>query len=384
MRSWLVLATLLAGCLGDADEDLHDDDETLMFEAAYDEGLEEPKEDGSDCSGVRVPDRPGFGKKIALTFDDGPNPATTPKVLQILRRQNVPATFFTNGTRYSVNGARAVAMEIAADPSFILANHSQRHIDLSKQSSATVRVEIDKTDALIRGAGESPRYFRFPFGAATCSAKQIAQAKGYIVTGWHIDSADWCYAAGNGYCKPATFRYVPDDMRSSMRKYVLTQVSANAGGIVLFHDIHASTANNLEDIIEALKAEGYTFVRLDDTTVFPKLHGMAPPPVNTRFIGEPCETNADCAFTAANQPGRCDAAKFCTISCAGACPDLAGKAPTFCIANPLALDAGMCVSKPSNQNASCAALPLTVLRSALRYVGTSGATAATATVCAPQ
>jgi peptidoglycan/xylan/chitin deacetylase (PgdA/CDA1 family) len=383
MRSWLVLATLLAGCLGDTDEDLHED-ETLMFEAAYDDGLEEPKEDGSDCSGVRVPDRPGFGKKIALTFDDGPNPATTPTVLQILRRQNVPATFFTNGTRYSVNGARAVAMEIAADPLFILANHSQRHIDLSKQSSATVRTEIDKTDALIRGAGESPRYFRFPFGAATCSAKQIARSKGYIVTGWHIDSADWCYAAGNGFCKPATFRYVPDDMRNSMRKYVLSQVRSNAGGIVLFHDVHASTANNLEDIIEALKAEGYSFVRLDDMTAFPKLHGMAPPPLDTKFIGHTCETNADCSFTAAGQAGRCDAAKFCTISCAGTCPDLAGKAPTFCIANPLALDAGMCVSKPAHQNQSCAALPLTALRTALRYVGTSGAAVATATVCAPQ
>jgi peptidoglycan/xylan/chitin deacetylase (PgdA/CDA1 family) len=381
MRSWLVLATLLLGCV---DEDLHEDDETALFEAAYDDGLLEPKEDGTDCSGVRVPDRPGFGKKIALTFDDGPNPATTPKVMAILRRQNVPATFFTNGSRYGATGAKQIAMDIAADPLFILANHSQRHIDLAQQTAQTVRTEIDKTDALLRGAGESPRYFRFPFGSATCSAKATAQSRGYIVTGWHVDTADWCFAAGSGICKPETFRYVPDDMRTSMRKYVVSQVRANAGGIVLFHDIHASTANNLEEIIEALKAEGYTFVRLDDTTVFPKLHGMAPAPVTTKFIGDKCQSDADCAFTAGGQAGRCDAAKFCTIRCDGTCPDLAGKAPTFCIRDAALVATGMCVSRPSNQNASCAALPLTTLAARDRFIGTSTAAPATANVCAPR
>ena len=382
MRLAFALATLasVSACLDDG----LDEDETAMFEAAYDDAQLEPKADGTDCSGVRVPDRPGFGNQIALTFDDGPNPATTPKVMEILRRHNVPATFFTNGSRYAVTGARQIAMEIAADPLFLLGNHSQRHIDLAKQSDATLRAEIDKTDALVRAAGETPRYFRFPFGSATCSAKAAVQARGYIVTGWHVDSADWCYAAGNGVCKRETFRYVPDALRGNMAAYVLQQVRANAGGIVLFHDVHAATANNLERIILALQAEGFTFVRLDDTTVFPKLHGMAPPPVTAKFIGDACQSDADCAFVAGGQSGRCDAAKFCTIPCAGTCPDLAGKAPTFCIADPRAANAGICVSKPSNQNASCTALPLTERRSAERYLGTSGASAATANVCAPR
>jgi peptidoglycan/xylan/chitin deacetylase (PgdA/CDA1 family) len=376
MRSWLLLAVVLSGCTDEGD-----DEDSFLFEAAYEESLIEPKDDGSDCSGVRVPDRPGFGKRVALTFDDGPNPATTPQILEVLRRHDAPATFFTNGSRYGAAGAKAIAAEIAADPLFILANHSQRHIDLGRQTISTVNAEIAATDALIRAAGEIPRYFRFPFGSATCAAKQAAQARGYLVTGWHVDSADWCYAAGNGVCKPQTFRYVPDAMRSDMRAYVLQQVRANSGGIVLFHDVHASTANALEGILTLLEDEGYTFVRLDDVAVFPKLHGMAPAPVTTRFIGDACETDATCGFTAGGQRSRCHAAKFCTVSCAGSCPDAIGKAPTFCIADGTG---GICASKPAPQNESCALLPLTAAATLPRFVGSSGAAAATANVCAPR
>lgn len=373
-RSLIILA--LISC---TDEHEHDED-AVLFEEAYEESLIEPKEDGSDCSGVRVPDRPGFGKRVALTFDDGPNPATTPQIMETLRRHNAPATFFTNGSRYSTAGAKEIAAQIAADPLFILANHSHRHLNLAQQSEATVASEIDKTDALIRAAGDTPRYFRFPFGSSTCATKRIAVERGHIVTGWHVDSADWCYAAGGGYCKPSTFRYVPDNMRGDMRAYVMQQVRAQSGGIVLFHDVHPSTASALDGILVALKNEGYTFVRLDDRSVFPKLHGTAPQPA--KFIGDKCETNADCAFSAAGQTGKCHAAKFCTIACAGSCPDAAGKAPTFCIGD--GGFGGTCAAKAAPQNMSCAALPLTVARVESRFIGNSGASPATATVCAPR
>jgi peptidoglycan/xylan/chitin deacetylase (PgdA/CDA1 family) len=379
MYRYVLLAAALTGCT----DDEHDEDAAL-FEQAYEEASTDPKDDGSDCSGVRVPDRPGFGKRVALTFDDGPNPDTTPQIMETLRRHGAPATFFTNGTRYGAAGAKEIAAAIAADPLFILANHSHRHVNLAQQSAATVASEIERTDALIRDAGESPRYFRFPFGSSTCATKQAAVARGYIVTGWHVDSADWCYAAGNGVCKASTFRYVPDDMRDDMRAYVMQQVRANSGGIVLFHDIHPSTARALEDILVALESEGYTFVRLDDTSVFPKLHGMAPQPPG-KFIGDRCETDADCAFTVSGAAGRCHAAKFCTLACAGTCPDRPGKAPTFCITDHDSLTPnGMCVAKPAAVNNACAALPLTIQRTEWRFVGDSGAAPAMATVCAPR
>jgi peptidoglycan/xylan/chitin deacetylase (PgdA/CDA1 family) len=274
MTKWATLVAVLtaAACTDRATD--HDDRE--LFEQAHEENLVEPKTDGTDCSGVRVPDRGGFGKRIALTFDDGPNPTTTPKVLEVLRAHNAPATFFTNGNRYGSSQAQALAKEIAHDELFILANHSQNHTNLAEQTSTAVENEIVRTDALIRAAGETPKYFRFPFGSSTCLTMTLAQQHGYIVTGWHIDSADWCYAASRGICKPETFRYVPDSMRESMMAYVLSQARAAKGGIILFHDIHANTANNLDGILTALEADGFTFVRLDEESVFPRLHGVAP------------------------------------------------------------------------------------------------------------
>ncbi|MBX3154859.1 MAG: polysaccharide deacetylase family protein [Deltaproteobacteria bacterium] len=385
MRTALFLAAaatcwLQSGC-GTEDDDHADD--TDLFEQAYEDARTDGKGDGTDCSGVRVPDRNGFNKRIALTFDDGPNPETTPKVIEVLERHRAPATFFTNGSRYSTQAAKDVAKRIAAHPSFLLANHSQRHINLAEQTAATVASEIDRTDALLREAGETPRYFRFPFGSATCGAKKQAQDRGYIVTGWHVDSADWCYAAGGGVCKKSTFKFVPDDMRNDMKKYVLSQVRAFNGGIVLFHDIHKSTADALDGILTALEAEGFTFVRLDDRNVFPKLHGTVAPP--QKFIGDACATNADCAFTAAGKAGTCHPAGFCTIACAGSCPDLAGRAPTFCIADERpATPTGMCVSKAATQNMGCASLPDTENRTEPRFIGNSTASPATANVCAPR
>ncbi len=380
-----VFATaLVAGLVGacvDAGEEAHVEDSDL-YSQAYEEGLQDPKADAPDCSGVRVPDRNGFNKKIALTFDDGPNPATTPKVIAVLKRHNAPATFFTNGSKYSVAGAKELARQIAADPLFILANHSQGHKNLSQETAAVVASEFTRTDALIREAGETPKYFRFPFGASTCASKTYVQGQRNIVVGWHIDSADWCYAAGGGYCRTSTFRYVPDNMRDDMAKYVMSQVRSSNGGIVLFHDIHRATADSLDAILTQLKDAGYTFVRLDDTTALPRLNGTTAPP--QKFIGDACTTDAQCGFTAAGQAGKCHPAGFCSISCAGSCPDASGKAGTFCIRDNRAASAGMCASKAATQNRQCASLPGTALRVEQRFVGSSGAAAATANVCAPR
>ena len=122
------------------------------------------------------------------------------------------------------------------------------------------------------------------------------------MAGWHVDSADWCYAGGNGYCAPRTFGEVPSALRRDMPAYVLGQIRARQGGIVLFHDIHGFTARNLEGIVETLLAEGYTFVGLDDLEVFPLLNGQAapvtPPGPPPPFVGTTCTSDSDCAFTA--------------------------------------------------------------------------------------
>lgn len=384
MRNAMLLATVaatsclqLTACAGD---DEHDDG--ALMEQAYEDGSVDGKTGDIDCSGVRVPDRSGFNKRIALTFDDGPNPATTPQVIDILHKHHVPATFFNNGVRYTSQAAKDIAAQIAADPDFMIGNHSQNHINLAEQSAARVATEIDRTDVLIREAGETPKYFRFPFGSATCASKKQAQDRGYLVTGWHIDSADWCYAAGHGHCANSTFKYVPDSMRDDMLAYVLSQVHSTGGGIILFHDIHQSTADHLDAVLTTLEGEGYTFVRLDDTAVFPRLNGVQPPA--QKFIGDACTRDADCGFTVLGRAGTCHPAGFCTIPCAGSCPDLDGKAPTFCILDQRTANTGTCASKPAAQNNLCALLPDTENRVEARFVGTSGASAANSNVCAPR
>ncbi|MDX2088731.1 MAG: polysaccharide deacetylase family protein [Kofleriaceae bacterium] len=388
----MALSSLLAfaGCTSDdgtgdhCDEDGHCEDESALYEAAYDEGRQPGKDDGTDCSGVRVPDRSGFNKRIALTFDDGPNPATTPNVIETLRRHSAPAAFFINGKRLANAQAKQIAAEVAADPLFILANHSQNHSDLATLSIDEVRVEMDRTGQLVTEAGETMRYFRFPFGSSTCTTMREVKDRAWISTGWHIDSADWCFAAGGGECPQATFKYVPDDMRDSMSKYVMSQVHTTGGGMLLFHDIHPSTANNLDAMLTELENAGYTFVRIDDHAAFPKLHGVPEQP--TRFVGDTCTTHADCAFSAYGKPGRCHPAGFCTVSCEGSCPDMGDYAPTFCIADtaPSAVSPGICVSKPAAQNQLCLGLPGTTKREMDRFIGTGTSAPARSVVCAPR
>lgn len=380
---------LETGCsAGDEHDETPGSNDIAAWEDAYEQN-EMGKADSSGCSGVVVPDKNGFAKRVALTFDDGPNPDTTPQVLDVLKQHGIKATFFINGKRVSSDAARAVLARITAE-GHILANHSQSHLNLKTVPTAKMQDEVTKTHQAILAAGVTPRYFRFPFGSATCGAIDFVEGLGYAVTGWHIDSADWCYAASSsGYCSPSTFRYVPDGFRNDMVGYVMSQVKSKNGGILLFHDIHQNTASHIGEIVEKLVAGGYSFVNVDDTATFPLLNGQAPAP--TPFIGDPCKGDADCNFSDGGKNGSChlftpsggSQSGFCTLSCQGYCPDKAGKAPTFCAS----LDggaSGSCVSKSDALNGNCSKIPGTSPATADRFIGSSSATPSTAEACLPQ
>lgn len=322
----LALSSLVAlsACVSGLDHE----DPSDLFEAAFEEN-EPGKADVSGCSGVTVPDQSNFSKRVALTFDDGPNPATTPQVLATLRAHNVPATFFINGNRVNSDEARAIAADIVADPLFILANHTWSHQNMATLSADTVASQIDRTTTVMRAAGATPVYFRFPFGSSTCDTADAVRDRDYRITGWHIDSGDWCYAAGGGVCKKSTFKHVPDQFRSDMKAFVMQQVRARNGGILLFHDIHAFTAGELDGIITTLKSEGYTFTNIDDTGAFPLLNGVTPPP--RAFIGDACAADSECNFDG----GFCymsGGAGVCTKGCTSSCPDRADRPTTRCVA----------------------------------------------------
>jgi peptidoglycan/xylan/chitin deacetylase (PgdA/CDA1 family) len=236
------------------------------------------------CEQEPPPDIGPFGNRVALTFDDGPNPTTTPAVLAILRAEQIPATFFVVGQRLQTPQARELAREIHRDPLFRVANHTFTHARLPTTELAQVALQIDDTSAAIRTAVEDPCYFprfmRFPFSDSDCATMQVARERGYAVAGLHIDPADWCFARNAGYCAPADAAWVPELYRNDMIGFVLSQLPRYGGGIVLLHDIHANTVANLQALIDALQAAGVLFVALDDEEHFPLLNAQleVPPP----------------------------------------------------------------------------------------------------------
>lgn len=391
----MLAAGSLAGCTPTEEDpiEVNDNGEPYSDEGigawgeAY-ETRETGKSDQPGCSGVLVPDRTGFGGRVSLTFDDGPEPASTNIVLDILQEQNIKAAFFINGKRVNSQADRDVLQRIL-DEGHILANHSQNHSNLKTLDLAQVESEVDRTHQIIQDAGEDPLYFRFPFGSSSCGTADLVRSFGYRVTGWHIDSADWCFASsrgGVGHCDPRTFQYVPDSLRDDMPGLVMEQVQQHNGGILLFHDVHMNTAQNLNSIIDNLKAANFSFVNVDDVSTFPLLNNDDVQ--DFKWIGDACTESADCGGFAPSAEcfaydGTNVSAGFCTMGCEGYCDDFPGRAPTFCVS----LDGGEtgnCVSQAHDRNANCADILGTIPVEKTRYVGPSSAPESTSTVCLPE
>jgi peptidoglycan/xylan/chitin deacetylase (PgdA/CDA1 family) len=133
-----------------------------------------------------APSRPGH---LALTFDDGPNPAWTPQLLDILAQHNVKATFFLVG-RYAE--AEPVLTRYIADAGHLVGNHSWSHPNLALASAARVRDELKRTKyALEQIIGKQVRHFRPPFGARRPEVLHSARQLGMIPVLWNAMTTDW-------------------------------------------------------------------------------------------------------------------------------------------------------------------------------------------------
>lgn len=389
MRTRLGLAVMvalgMAGCAVEEAEPIVEDLNDAWEELQADDG----SADSASCSGVIVPDRRGFDRRIALTFDDGPNLTNTAKVLEILRAHGVKATFFVNGRNVTSEAHKDLLREMVED-GHIIGNHTSSHPNSVNISLSSLRTEIENTGVILQEVGMTPDrlFFRFPFGSSNCGTADLVRSYGYHITGWHIDTADWCFAAGGGYCKVSTFRYVPDGYRGDYVGFTLSQARSNGGGVLLMHDIHSFTVGQLDALITALEDDGFTFVTLDDTSAFPLLNGVTPEP--QPFVGTPCTDSSQCDFIEGGAQGYCatfettegTTAGYCSVGCEGYCPDRWGFAGTFCVESSQA-GVGMCAPKAEDANQGCAAIPGTHPQEAARFIGSSSAPARTATVCLP-
>jgi peptidoglycan-N-acetylglucosamine deacetylase len=133
-----------------------------------------------------APRRPG---ELALTFDDGPNPACTPKLLDVLARHGVHATFFMLGSR--AQAQPALVRRLAAE-GHLVGNHSWDHPNLAYTGTARVAEELRKAkDAIEQASGVEVRYFRPPFGARRPAVFRIARRLGMTTVLWNAMTSDW-------------------------------------------------------------------------------------------------------------------------------------------------------------------------------------------------
>lgn len=133
-----------------------------------------------------APERPG---EIALTYDDGPNPAATPQLLEVLARHGVRATFFLIG-RY-VRQQAAIVREIAA-AGHVIGNHSMTHPWLPFLSDTRIREELAGCNAALEDVLGAPvRFFRAPHGARRPYVLRTARELGLVAIQWNVICGDW-------------------------------------------------------------------------------------------------------------------------------------------------------------------------------------------------
>ncbi len=324
---------------------------------------------------------------MALTFDDGPHPIQTERIVDTLRAYDVPATFFVLGDMVSDPDGWTILEELRDDPLFTIANHSWSHADLTLLSWDAALEEVDATSALLETFEVDVDFFRFPYGMSDCGTRDmVALDLGLLVTGWHVDTVDWCYAAtgATGSCLQSDYWRIPREYEHDMLGFVEEQVARFDGGVILMHDIHAYTADHLSALIEMLLSQGYTIVPLSDLHAFPRLN--AGDPVDLPYLGEPCDVLADACwqveyFAWCEPLGPADTRGVCVMPCEGYCIDRDGAAMTFCMA--VAPGAGQCVARADDENGWCDAVPGTTATWADRWVGASGASDSTQEVCVP-
>jgi len=166
---------------------------------------------------------------MALTFDDGPDPRLTPKLLDILAEHQVKATFFVLGSQVAKYPELARRIEMEGHE---IGNHSWAHQDFTKMKPAHMLQDIDQTQDAFRAAGVAPAtLFRPPYGASNDKVHRAVPLKFVL---WNIDPEDWQ-------------SHKPADLTAHIVAFAKPQ------GIVVLHDIKPSTVTAAPEFIAKLK-----------------------------------------------------------------------------------------------------------------------------------
>ena len=181
---------------------------------------------------------------VALTFDDGPNTATTTKLLTALKNNGVRATLFNVGNKAAANPS-LVKAEVNAG--MWIGNHGYTHSYMTKMTTAQMRDELSKTQTAIKNAGGgTPTVFRPPYGDTNSTLQSTAASLGLKLLTWDVDSKDW-----NG---------------ASTAAIVSTVGKATNGQVILMHDQYATTLAAIPQIAAGLKSRGLCTGKISPST----------------------------------------------------------------------------------------------------------------------
>ncbi|WNR46597.1 polysaccharide deacetylase family protein [Paenibacillus roseipurpureus] len=188
-------------------------------------------------------------KKVALTFDDGPDTRFTPKVLDALKANGVKATFFVLG---SMAYTHPDIIKRIVNEGHVIGNHSYSHENLPKLSADKFQNQIVSTESILQGMiGYAPKLIRPPYGAINEEQVRWIADHHYLIVNWNVDSLDW---------------------KSLKAEQVLHNImqQTKPGSIILQHSGGADsqdlsgTVQAISPLISKLKAAGYTFVTVPE------------------------------------------------------------------------------------------------------------------------
>jgi len=183
------------------------------------------------------------GKKIAITFDDGPNPQHTPRILDTLKQEGAKATFFVVGN--VIRGNEDIVARINRE-GHSLGSHSWDHRDYDKLSFRQKQMDMKQIRQALEPLSVEPRLFRPPHGYGSfifllsCALKKITTVL------WSYDSLD----------------YMEKDPETLIAN--INNAHIDSGDVLLFHDDSETTAGALPEIIKTLKSRGFRLVTVDE------------------------------------------------------------------------------------------------------------------------
>ncbi|HEX4294302.1 MAG TPA: glycosyltransferase [Rhizomicrobium sp.] len=209
--------------------------------------------------------------KVALTFDDGPDPEWTPAILDILKAKHVKATFFVIGENAEANPG---LIERIIGEGHELGNHTFTHPNLADTPDEAVALELNATQRLIEAlTGRSMRLFRPPYlgdaepaSGDEITPVEIAQNMGYITVGEHVDTEDWQLPS-------------PQTMIDTSMAEIRNPNPEIHGNIILLHDSggdRSRTVQVLGPLIDSLRAKGYKLVPVSELAGLTRDQAMPP------------------------------------------------------------------------------------------------------------